>query len=167
MGQTSEGWWHFCKDMKNWLSCEVIVNSLRPSDTIWWLRAESTLVQVRTWCLRGGTKPLPIPMLTHLSSVRSNDIMRSISQIRYLSHQTTQISLNITYKNFIKNFQGPMTQLTIWLATNSMCGHPGTIWSTCLFCFCSLGISQWKETWRKMSGTSTSDWYWQSAPVSL
>ena len=43
-----------------WVMTWNVINSLRPSDAIWWQRSGSTLAQVPD-----STKPLPEPMLTY------------------------------------------------------------------------------------------------------
>ena len=71
-----------------------MINSLWPSDAIWWHRSGSTLVQVMAWC---RTAQAITWTNVDLSSVRSICIhLRAISQeIPQLS--ITKISLKITY----------------------------------------------------------------------
>ena len=42
-----------------------IFESLWPSDTTWWHRSGSTLVQIMAWMVTDRNKPLPEPMLTY------------------------------------------------------------------------------------------------------
>ena len=82
------------------------VNSLWPSDAIWWQRSGSTVAQVIAF-LPDGTKPLP--QLVHLS-VRSSDIhLRAISE-EIPQPSITEFSLKI--KNYLSeiSFKSPRWQ---------------------------------------------------------
>ena len=66
------------------------VNSLWPSDTIWWQGSGSTLVQVMA-LLPDGTKPLPEPMVTYYQKGPAMFIWGQLC-LRCYSHQSLKLA---------------------------------------------------------------------------
>ena len=79
------------------------INSLCPSDTIWWQRSGSTLAQVMAWCLTAPSHYLNQYINVDWSSAKSSDI-----HIRAISQEMPQpsICLKITCLKFHSNFPG-------------------------------------------------------------
>ena len=85
----------FC-DMLNWFG----INSLWPSDTIWWHRPGLTLAWVMAYYLT-AQKPLP-----DLSSARSSDIHLKTISLETPQTSISEINLKITHLNFPSNLPG-------------------------------------------------------------
>ena len=79
------------------------INSLGPSDAIWWQRSLSTLAQVMACCLKAQAITWTN---VDLSSVRSSDIHLGASSQEIPQPSITEIICKIKYLKFHSNFPG-------------------------------------------------------------
>ena len=103
------------------------INSLRPSDAIWWHLTGCTLAQVMAWYL-ATPEPLPEPVLTY-REWDSLTFTREQFQKGYINHQSLKLAWKLLSLNFIQISQGcTWVVVTGWIWPNA---HTFIEFSTC------------------------------------
>ena len=90
---------HICITRPQW------INSLWPSETIWWHKSGSTLAQVMAWCLTAPSHYLNQCWLI-ISKVQWHSSWVQLYQ-KYLSHQSLKLAWKLLIKFLFSNVPGP------------------------------------------------------------